>query len=49
ALVGARLRFEPASRKGGTRVVIEIDREAAADKGSPRTVAPEGQSVAEAV
>ncbi|WP_137930468.1 GAF domain-containing sensor histidine kinase [Mesorhizobium comanense] len=26
ALVGARLRFEPVSRKGGTRVVIEIDR-----------------------
>jgi len=26
ALVGARLRFEPAGRKGGTRVVIEIDR-----------------------
>src|SRR5207245_7389990 len=30
ALVGARLRFEPASRKCGSRVVIEIDREPAA-------------------
>ena len=28
ALIGARLRFEPAGRKGGTKVVIEIDREA---------------------
>jgi signal transduction histidine kinase len=26
ALIGARLRFEPAGRKSGTRVVIEVDR-----------------------
>ncbi|CAN7275695.1 histidine kinase [Mesorhizobium amorphae] len=32
ALVGAQLRFEPASRKGGTRVVIEVDREPALAK-----------------
>lgn len=35
ALVGARLRFEPAGRKGGTMVLIEIDR-APAD-GKPAT------------
>ncbi|RWD06292.1 MAG: ATPase [Mesorhizobium sp.] len=39
ALVGARLRFEPAGRKGGTRVVIEIDR-APAD-GKPAMAASE--------
>jgi signal transduction histidine kinase len=39
ALVGARLRFEPAGRKGGTRVVIEIDR-APAD-GKPARAAGE--------
>ncbi|TGP22104.1 MULTISPECIES: histidine kinase [unclassified Mesorhizobium] len=49
ALVGARLRFEPAGRKGGTRVVIEIDREPTMGKGSTRTVALAGQSVAEAI
>ena len=50
ALVGARLRFEQASRKGGTRVVIEIDRKPAANTASARSVAAlDGQSVAEAV
>ncbi|RUW77380.1 MULTISPECIES: histidine kinase [unclassified Mesorhizobium] len=44
ALVGARLRFEPAGRKGGTRVLIEIDR-APAD-GKPAT-AGEQQAVSE--
>ncbi|MET3522606.1 MULTISPECIES: histidine kinase [Mesorhizobium] len=44
ALVGARLRFEPAGRKGGTRVMIEIDR-APAD-GKPAT-AGERQAVSE--
>lgn len=49
ALVGARLRFEPASRKGGTRVVIEIDREPAAGKVSARGAAVTvGKPVAEA-
>ncbi len=36
ALVGARLRFEAAGRKGGTRVVIEVDRAPAL----ARTAAP---------
>ncbi|MDX8446411.1 GAF domain-containing sensor histidine kinase [Mesorhizobium captivum] len=50
ALVGARLRFEPASRKGGTRVVIEIDREPEEGKVSARsTAAAAGQPVAEAI
>ncbi|RWM02021.1 GAF domain-containing protein [Mesorhizobium sp.] len=48
ALVGARLRFEPAGRKGGTRVVIEIDREPAGDKVLARGAA-DGQPVAEVV
>ncbi|RWE29882.1 ATP-binding protein, partial [Mesorhizobium sp.] len=45
ALVGARLRFEPASRKGGTRVVIEIDREAP----KPGQTAATERAVAEAL
>ncbi|RWM24852.1 MAG: GAF domain-containing protein [Mesorhizobium sp.] len=48
ALVGARLRFEPTGRKGGTRVVIEIDREPAGDKVLARGAA-DGQPVAEVV
>lgn len=49
ALVGALLRFEPAGRKGGTRVVIEIDREPVGDKASAHNVTAEGRPVAEVV
>jgi len=45
ALVGARLRFEPVSRKGGTRVVIEIDRTPSASR--PATAAAEERPVSE--
>ncbi|RJT39629.1 ATPase [Mesorhizobium waimense] len=43
ALVGARLRFEAASRKGGTRVVIEVDREPALDKAQAAPAAMPGE------
>lgn len=43
ALVGAQLRFEPASRKGGTRVVIEVDREPALGKAQVTPAAMPGE------
>ncbi|CAN7197691.1 histidine kinase [Mesorhizobium sp. LjNodule214] len=50
ALVGARLSFEAASRKGGTRVVIEVDRRPALGRAQAMPAAMPGeQAVPEVV
>jgi signal transduction histidine kinase len=50
ALIGARLRIGPASRKSGTRVVIEIDRQPLQAKAvMPPAVTPERRVVSEAL